>query len=47
MITLFLIFINAFRKMLGYKGFIKDYDFAIGSFFSEILLEIIIAIWSL
>lgn len=47
MITIFLIFINAFRKMLGFKGFIKDYDFAVGSFLSEIFLEIIITVWSL
>lgn len=47
MITIFLIFINAFRKMFGFKGFIKDYDFAVGSFMSEIFLEIIITVWSL
>lgn len=47
MITIFLIFINAFRKMLGFKGFIKDYDFAVGSFLSELFFEIIITVWSL
>jgi hypothetical protein len=47
MITMFLIFINAFRKMLGFKGFLKNYDFAVGSFISEIFIEIIIfTIWS-